>query len=343
MNRVSEHSIKAIELLQAEIESLGFTPVIQFELEGTYRPYAKLEKLDFGALNTQLQKNNIQGIVKPEYWQYQWEYASQMKGQTPMKSAQDLHWVIENFPNLLKDYGAKQVYIKPVCWGKNTENRPLDDKDFEEIDSSKTVHVPNSIQINISATDESGTNAIAYNGLGERLQQQLLHSSYECSLLYSPEEEAFQRLSLKQDYKLHDELSSPSNLSGGHQGSVALYKELGKHNQILGAYNNETKTYGWQALSRVEHRLGASSQLYNPYLNCAFALLNLFEALVEPTKKTVIPNFNAQIMPKSLKESYELFKQSNWFEEQLNRLNNASKEASLGSALKTEILKIYTP
>ena len=341
MNKLSEYSIEAIELLQAEIEALGFKPVIQFELEGTYRPSLETKGLDYEALNKQLEARNIEAVMKPEYWQYQWEFASEMKGQSPLKAAQDLYWAIEELPNLLKEYGAQTVHIKPVCWGKTKEHRPLDDKDFEKIDRSKIVHVPNSVQINISVQDAKGCNAIPHDEMGERLQLQLLNSSYECSLIYLADEEAFCRLSLKQDYELDDELSSPSDLSGGHQGSVALYKEKGKHGQMLGAYCEESESYHWQPLSRVEHRLGASSLQYNPYLNCAFALLNLFEALTAPTEAKENKRFNARAMPRSLEESYELFKQSRWFEEQLNGVNKFARKQKLGSALKAEILKYY--
>ena len=50
----------------------------------------------------------------------------------------------------------------------------------------------NSVPINLVATTE----------LGERLQQQLLKASYANCLLFLPEEEAFERLQLKQRYDL---------------------------------------------------------------------------------------------------------------------------------------------
>lgn len=342
MDKISHYSIQAINLLHAEIRHLGFEPVIQFELEGTYRPHLTGRiVLDFDTLNKKLRQQGIQGIIKSEYWQFQWEYASEMEGQTPLKVSHDLNWLIKNLPDLLSEHGAHEVFIKPVCWGEEGEHRPLLNKDFEEINLSKRVHVPNSIQINISAKNKQGVNALPNSNLGEFLQYHLLETSYECCLLYSPEKEAFSRLSLKQDYGLHDELSSPCDLSGGYQGSIALYKDKGKHNQFLGEYDSIKKIYHWQPLSRVEHRLGASSQHYNSYLNCAFALANLSDSLVALQEKKSIPHFGIKKMPNSFEQAYELFIQGRWFEARFNQLSNDSNQLCLGTLLKSEILKYY--
>jgi hypothetical protein len=201
--------------------------------------------------------------------------------------------------------------------------------------------VPNSIQINISATNRQGINALPDSNLGEWLQHHLLETSYECCLLYSPEQEAFSRLSLKQDYDLHDELSSPCDLSGGYQGSIALYKEKGKHNQFLGEYDSLKKIYHWQPLSRVEHRLGASSQNYNAYLNCAYALANLSDALVSYQEKKSMHHFGSKKLPSSFMHAYEIFEQGEWFETCFNQLSHNSSQPHLGTLLKLEILKFY--
>jgi hypothetical protein len=340
MDKITDYSIQAIELLHAEIRHLGSEPVIQFELEGTYRPHFTGDTaLDYKSINQKLRQHGIQGIIKPEYWQFQWEYASEMEGQTPLKAAHDLNWLMKNLPALLHEHGAHEVFIKPVCWGKEGEHQPLLEKDSEKFDLSKNVHVPNAIQINISATNRQGINALPDCNLGEWLQYHLLETSYECCLLYSPEKEAFSRLSLKQDYGLHEELSSPCDLSGGYQGSIALYKERGKHNQFLGEYDSIKGIYHWQPHSRVEHRLGASSKNYNAYLNCAYALANLSDALVSLQEKRTAPHFGSKKLPNSFKQAYEIFAQGEWFEGRFNRLSNASNQLCLGTLLKSEVLK----
>ncbi|KAF0092725.1 MAG: hypothetical protein FD128_2850, partial [Hyphomonadaceae bacterium] len=68
----------AIEILQLQIQSFGFTPIVHFELEGGYKssnetPYS--HSLDFVAANLALDKYGLQGELKPEFWPCQWEWA----------------------------------------------------------------------------------------------------------------------------------------------------------------------------------------------------------------------------------------------------------------------------
>ncbi len=366
--------------MQHQIQYLGYSPFVHFELEGGYSPSdqnsaAGRETLDYDTINRELADLSIKGRLKPEYWRFQWEYVSTFEGQSPLEVADDLVAALDVLPRLLNKNGAQNILIKPVLWGGDQSRLATE---CETIFSAKkqTVHVPNAIQINISAVDETEQNVIPNEGLGEDLQRCLLETSRECSLLFLPEQEAFERLQLKDRFGLSRELSSPNDLSGGHQGSIALYKQLGKHNQLMGEipllYDNRQTVIAskqdWRPLSRIEHRLGASSLLYNPYANTAFALANLCDALLQSSDRQNpsdrrgasgidVPH-NCEAMDQKLPVSlyrkddmdgaYELFENGQWFE---NTINQAVTEVAdrgelkvpvkLGSLLKQAVLDLY--
>jgi hypothetical protein len=224
------------------------------------------------------------------------------------------------------------------------------------------IHIPNGVQLNISGWDLQGRNLVAETSLGESLQHCLLLSSYENCLLFLPEEEAFERLQLKSWYQLDQELNSPHDLSGGHQGSIALYRETGKHDQPLGMHPlllDETEQplrteQRWKHSARVEHRLGASSPHYDVHLNVLFALLNLKDAILEPE---IPPRQYRRELPKSLQNQKEikgavsLFGQSRWLEDRVNALLSWSCAAGIdirldahcAEQLKCTIMGRYTP
>jgi len=368
MGIISRYARLAIGILEAQIEAMGFTPVVHFELEGTYAmngAKAHRHVLDFDAVNAELAAHPIQGLIKPEFWPCQWEWASQFEGQGPLKTAADLEAAMKIIPVILLRHGCDEVFIRPVMWnGVQGKMAAGSRKIFGPNESP--VHIPNSIQVNISALNRQDENAIPENGLGERLQECLLKTSYECCLLYSPEEEAFERLSLKKKYDLALELSSPQDISGGHQGSIALYKELGKHNQKIGEtpqlYDAESNvvatTQDWRPLSRVEHRLGSASLHYNPYANVAFALANLSDAIMltqgDFTHLAMMPKETHTELPASLfgdKGAYALFRDSTWFEGKLNAcadyarterlLPTEAAPANIGGMLKKAMLDYY--
>lgn len=366
---ISRYGKLAIEVLQDQIAQLGFTPYVHFELEGGYIPQPAMHKkgnapLDYDTINQALAEISIQGRLKPEYWRHQWEYFSSFEGQTPLKVATDLAWVIQNLPIILKQNGAKEVYIKPVVWGGD-RGRLAPDCDNIFSAATELVHVPNAVQMNISAVDARHDNVIPRQGMGEYLQFRLLRTSCECSLLYLPEPEAFERLQLKDRFGLSRELSSPNDLSGGHQGSVALYREKGKHNQLMGEepllYDSKHSVIAtkqnWRPLSRIEHRLGASSLLFNPYAAAAFALANLSDALIaistsrNESDTTRLP---PDKLPTSLfgrgndLGAFELFEQGMWLNNKINQCvadtRNKSEKTipdDLGDLLKQAVLALY--
>jgi len=369
MLAINNVAIQAIKLLQVYIKSLGFKPLIHFELEGCFqRSSEKNSKpLDYSIINKQLAALNIDGQVIPEYWSNQWEYISLFNGQSPLKEANNLSEAIQKLPSLFALQGFNKTLIKPVVWSGDTGKLAQGSKDIFTCEQ-RAVHIPNAIQMNISAIDKKGTNIIPEQCFGEYLQQCFLRSSLSCSILYLPEEEAFERLKLREQYGLFEELCSPNDISGGHQGSIALYKKIGKHNQPMGEeallydHNNNVmlSTYDWQKTARVEHRLGASSVYYNAYTNVVFGLLNLAEALEayneNACEKLASINNTCDVLPEFLfdqnnkKGALSLFIENDWFSNSLNKIEiKVNKILSttyrvnerIGDKLKSEVIKTY--
>lgn len=360
---------KAIKILQNYISQLGFTPVIHFELEGCYQISTNQKdfSLNYHKINQQLKRLGIDGELVAEYWSNQWEYVSLFNGQSPLKEADNLNKAIAILPYLFAEQGVSQTLIKPVVWAGDKGKFAYGSSDIFTTET-RAVHIPNAVQINVSATDSSGNNMIIDHGFGEYLQQCFLETSLNCCLIYLPEEEAFERLALKSKYGLAAELCSPIDISGGHQGSIALYKEVGKHNQAMGEepllYDHNNKVLvtqqNWQKTARIEHRLGASSMKYNAFFNIIYALLNLIDAIevykVGGCRKSMRKDNYQQDLPLSLYDSspenfngaISLFEKDNWFNERLNELcsrptcmNEAPNEQYLGDRIKQMILAPY--
>jgi len=356
---VALSSVKAaISLLQNYLEQLGYQAQIHFELEGCYQlEQAKnhTKKLNFGSINQYLRSLGIDGEIVSEYWQNQWEYVSLFNGQSPLKEAMNLHQVIAYLPQwfeaLYNRNGVIKTLIKPVVWSGDKGKLARGSSQIFTHDT-RDVHIPNAVQLNVSVLDKKGNNLIAKEGFGEYLQYCFLSTSLECCLLYLPEEAAFERLALKTRYGLAQELCSPVDISGGHQGSVALYKKLGKHNQNMGEepllYDKYNKVLSvkqnWQKTARIEHRLGASSIHYNPYVNVLYGLLNVVDAIeaYESNKYLSPPQFAPIPLPMSLFTQGEdatqvgaidLFKASSWFSQRLNSVQDKFNHMKLNTTL----------
>lgn len=361
-------AITAIEILQSYLNSLGLSAHIHFELEGCVRN--KIQEtiaINFAKINKKIAEHGIEGELVPEYWRNQWEYVSLFSGQSPLKEAHNLTNIIKLLPSLFKQQNIDDVLIKPVVWGGDQAQLLQGSKNiFQGL--NKSIHIPNAIQTNISISDEQGKNLIADSRLGEYLQQCLMNTSYACALLFLPEHDAYERLKLKSKYGLNDELCSPTDISGGHQGSIALYRQYGKHNQILGEdvlivnHLNEplVKQVNWQKTARIEHRLGASSLHYNAYVNVIFALLNVVDAIKkfrDDSDKNVAIALSSPPVSKPLPSSlfddekglgaYSLFEQDIWFEQGLNRIerimvaHDSPQTSGIGSKIKRAILNKY--
>jgi hypothetical protein len=361
--------VQAIILLQNHIKNLGFIPVIHFELEGCYQLDVNIKKfsLNYQRINYQLANAGIDGELVPEYWSNQWEYVSLFNGQSPLKEAKNLSQALNVLPRLFAEQGISKTLIKPVIWAGDKGKLANGSGDIFTTET-RAVHIPNAVQMNISAIDSKGNNIIIKHGFGEYLQQCFLDTSLNCCLIYLPEEEAFERLALKSKYGLAAELCSPIDISGGHQGSIALYKEVGKHNQAMGEepllydHNNEVlvSQQNWQKTARIEHRIGASSKQYNAYFNIIFALLNLIDALevykVGGCRQLLRKGTHQQDLPFSLYDNslttgvgaISLFEGDKWFSERLNKLSGQSLcrehtigQSHLGNKIKQMILAPY--
>lgn len=369
MNNTTPFAVQAIILLQNYIKQLGFTPVIHFELEGCYQLDSKIKRfsLDYQRINRQLAHAGIDGELVPEYWYSQWEYVSLFNGQSPLKEANNLSQALHLLPRFFAEQGISKTLIKPVVWSGDKGKLASGSGDIFTTET-RAVHIPNAVQMNISALDSEGKNIIIERGFGEYLQQCFLDTSLNCCLIYLPEEEAFERLALKTKYGLAAELCSPVDISGGHQGSIALYKEVGKHNQAMGEepvlYNHKNevlvKRQNWQKTARIEHRIGASSMQYNAYFNIIYSLLNLIDALevykVDNCRKLLRKEVHHQNLPFSLYDNTEqeklgaisLFANDHWLSESLNKLSGQfingeqiSGQLLLGDKLKQMILAPY--
>jgi hypothetical protein len=353
--------------VQEYLLSQGITPVVHVELEGCYVPSKGAKaRLDYAAINADLRSRGVKGQFKPEYWRNQWEYVSDFAGQTPLAEADFVDYLLRHIDDMFNRQGIDQVLVKPVVWSGDKAKLAAGSKTLFASER-RDVHIPNAVQLNISVLDGDGVNLVI-NGFGEHLQNCLLRTSRTCCLLFLPEEEAFQRLRLKSEYGLEDELCSPADISGGSQGSIALYRQLGKHNQKMGQetriYNHDltplVSDFNWHKTARVEHRLGASSRQYNPYLNILFALLNIADALDcylgRPVQNNSVQT-EPVCLPRSLRSgeaeagAIELFQTDNWFAATINRLMRQSRvggpgavtalQDRLGDELKGQVLQCY--
>jgi len=349
---------RIIEHLTHILHQLGFRPVVHFELEGVYKPKTKT-KLDYSSINRILSKLGIEGFLKAEYWCNQWEYASLFNHQSPLQEANNLAKAIAVLPHIMIQFGAEEVWIQPVIWGGDQGRFVTGTKIFST--DSRPVHIPNAIQINMSIESSTGENLIYNRTLGEWLQYQLLQTSHDCCLLFLPEEDAYKRLRLKRNYQLDAELTSPHDLSGGHQGSVALYKQWGKHNQPMGvkpliyAADNSLLSFesNWQQTARVEHRLGATSLAYDPYINMVFILLNMLEAIQRWQQSQTLPKpIPNQTLPGSLYDqkqqlgAIQLFQRENWFAPAINHFCqklSSGYQTSMGTRIKQKYLTRFLP
>jgi hypothetical protein len=366
--------IDAITLVHNYIEKLGYRAQIHFELEGCYRFENNVDKkLDFSQINQCLRQLDIEGEIVCEYWRNQWEYVSLFNGQTPLKEAHNLQRVITRLPQLFQQFYGKntvvETLIQPVVWSGD-QGKLIQGSDQIFTNDTRAVHIPNAVQLNVSVLDKRGNNLIAKDGFGEHLQNCFLRTSLECCLLYLPEEAAFERLALKTRYGLAQELCSPVDISGGHQGSIALYKKLGKHNQNMGeepllydSHNNILSVQqNWQKTARIEHRLGAASVYYNPFINVLYGLLNVLDTVqaYEQNPDLLIDSFTPIPLPTSLSTdkckpsslgAVDIFKASNWFSDSINLIQEKSaimKEKNvldcpirLGDKIKQGILAQY--
>ena len=135
--------------------------------------------------------------------------------------------------------------------------------DWQKTEVKKSVHIPNSVQINLSLWKEN-QNLLVDKNFAYFLQNLLIENSINNLIFFIPNQTALDRIFVKDEYDLKEELSSPNNISGGNQGSVACYLELDKKNKpntIDGVFNEDKNN--WYERARIEFRLASSSLNYN--------------------------------------------------------------------------------
>ena len=115
-----------------------------------------------------------------------------------------------------------------------------------------------------------------------------------------------------------------------------------KYNQVLSVQQN------WQKTARIEHRLGAASSDYNPYLNVIYGLLNVVDAVeaYEDNHYSSPPYFAPTPLPQSLITdkldenglgAIDLFKASSWFSQGLNTIEEKCTGLKANDALDCPI------
>jgi hypothetical protein len=359
---INNTAIAIISCQQDYLYQQGCQAHLHFELEGCFSG-KDAHLVNLAHINRWLNHYHIAGELVHEYWQNQWEYVSHFQGQTPLQEANYLYFVLNNLAKIVAKQGNITTLIKPVVWSGDEGKLATGCNNIFTHDN-RSVHIPNAIQLNISLSDiTNGLNLVAEGEFALHLQNSLLKTSLACGLLYLPEEEAFERFSLKTKYGLADELCSPDDISGGYQGSIALYRQVGKHNQKMGEkalfYNQQQQAliseYHWQKTARIEHRLGAASQLYNPYVNVVFALANVIDVIDNKNNSQYCQSKSAKL-PASLYDSnvsvgaISLFAQDTWFAEHLDTFmeKNSKKldpfcltNRKLGTQLKKLVLAQY--
>jgi len=366
MKNLNQLAESIISELENYIHQRGFRALVHFELEGCYqKPIAK--QVDYRQVNRKLISLGIDGEVVAEYWSNQWEYVSLFNGQSPLKEAHNLNRALYYLPKLFAAQGVTKTLIKPVVWAGDSGKLALGCENIFSGDS-RDVHIPNAVQINVSVQNLAGENLLVSGDFGERLQENFLQTSLACCLIYLPEEEAFERLALKSTYGLAEELCSPVDISGGHQGSIALYRDIGKHNQKMGVepliYDDKSNVIvsheNWHKTARIEHRLGASSERYNPFLNVIYALLNVIETIDNTEGDTKELDIGYGQLPNSLQDKDEnigaisLFHHSDWFSRTIDRVlssasvdntlsisNSNTKGLSIGQLIQQDYLKLF--
>jgi len=357
LNRLAENIISC---LQDYIKGRGFRALVHFELEGCYQK-ATGQPVDYQRVNEKLLAFGIDGEVVAEYWSNQWEYVSLFNGQSPLKEAHNLSRAIYFLPQWFANQGVTKTLIKPVVWAGDNGKLAAGCANIFSGDS-RDVHIPNAVQINVSVQDLLGNNLLVSGDFAERLQRSLLQTSLASCLIYLPEEEAFERLALKSKYGLAEELCSPIDISGGHQGSVALYRDIGKHNQKMGVEpliyddrNNVLVSHeNWHKTARIEHRLGASSEQYNPFLNVIYTLLNVIETIDCVNNHESVQSDDYGQLPSSLHDqdnelgAITLFKNNDWFHQSIDRVIAASSfplkritALSIGRQIQQDYLKQF--
>jgi hypothetical protein len=264
--------MKCILLIENILEEKNIKSSINIELEGTYLDSNDLQKNNFyQKANNELKKFEIKGKLKPEFWKNQWEYESDFQ--------------IGNTTQTINNYQKFYKNINNIFFPQIPNIQPISYK-WHEL-GGKLIHVPNAMQINISLW-KKGFNMLSDKNFAFFLQNSLIRDSVNNLIFFIPNQKSLDRLFLKKDYDLKEQLMSPHEISGGTKGSIACYLEKNKkdlpNNLKLNCDNLHYKIadhkYDWQKNSRVEFRLASADLEYDLKLHIVFIMLAILESLI---------------------------------------------------------------
>jgi len=295
---------------------------INIEAEGGYRiNESNFDENNFyNQTNQRIRNLNINARIKPEFWANQWEYESDFQISNVNKVLQDYDKFLDNLNEIFE---PQTPIFEPILF------------DWQKTKEGKSVHIPNSVQLNLSLWKDN-KNFLVDKDFACLLQNLLIENSINNLIFFIPNQAALDRIFLRNEYDLWEELSSPNDISGGNQGSIGCYLELNKKNQpnTKEGFFNEYKN-NWHERARIEFRLASSSLNYNIYLHTFFVMIITFEAILtyQETSKN-IPNNNSYNIPRVFADdgvdSLKLrFLKGNFFEEKLNFFKKYLNEEKL--------------
>ena len=306
---------------------------INIEAEGGYKINENNfdENHFYNKINQEIKNLNISARIKPEFWSNQWEYESDFQVSNVNNVLQDYDKLLNN---LNKIFAPQTPIFEPILY------------DWQKTNAGKSVHIPNSVQLNLSLW-KNNKNLLVDKNFAYFLQNLLIENSIDNLIFFIPNQAALDRIFVKDEYDLCEELSSPNNISGGNQGSIACYLELDKKNKpntVDGFFNDEKNN--WQERARIEFRLASSSPNYNIYLHTFFVMIIALEATLryKENNKT-IPINNSYNIPRifsddaldSIESRYE---KENFFKEKIDFFKkNLSEEQFLFLAKSFELAK----
>jgi hypothetical protein len=241
------------------------------EIEGLYQQNDNLTKLQYyQKLNQKLKSYNINAKIKEEFWHNQWEYETNFQIGELNKIRSDFALFSKNITDI---FAPNKVLLEPCKYN------------WQKDEKGKNIHVPNAIQINVSLW-QNGLNLLADKKYAYNLQNLLIKNSVNNLVFFIADQASLDRLLLRNEYNLHDELMSPHDISGGNQGSIAYYAEKNKKNVVNHLDTDFTKlkyainksVEDWHKFARIEFRLASSSKAYQLDLHLLFILINIYLA-----------------------------------------------------------------
>ncbi len=253
----------------------GYQVNLGIEVEGGFIPKTEEKTtIIYEKLNHRLQNLNVSSNIIAEFWKNQWEYQSNFKIGKFNDTVSDYKIFLDNIGNIFYPH---KVFMEPILRGWDVA--PI--KSSESTDGPlirKEVHVPNSIQVNFSVW-RNNKNLFSDANFAFHVQNILMIEARDNLAFFIPDQESLDRIFLAKEFDLHEELSSPTDISGGHTGSIALYQELNKKGKPNGDQNMGSIDY-WHRNARIEFRLASSSKKYCLDSHLSFILLVIFEAIL---------------------------------------------------------------